>query len=340
MKNLVGEKMETIKILGAGFSCVDIINCGNVPKISLGGTAANVITVLARFGLETQFLTSEYCGELGEWYKNALQIRNIEPIYFQKSKKRISTVLEEINTFNGDHRFKTLCPVCGHKFVNVILPPSEKINQIEKMMKSMNLFFYDRFSSGIKLLADVNLDGWNVYEPNSFRMYENLLNGCKVADIIKFSEERIPDKICQCLLKDLKTSRTKLVIVSLGRKGVKFSCKKGECWGAWQYLPGIECKKVVDAAGAGDWLTAGFLYKLILEFPHQQEVVNDMVNEKLQFAQRLAAAACNYIGAQGILTDPTGVALLNSITNLSLEEIEDSEFYERLQCPECGFVCL
>ena len=68
--------------------------------------------------------------------------------------------------------------------------------------------------------------------------------------------------------------------------------------------------------------------------------MNDMVNEKLQFAQRLAAAACNYIGAQGILTDPTGVALLNSITNLSLEEIEDSEFYERLQCPECGFVCL
>lgn len=92
-----------MKVLGAGFACVDLIKGTIRSHISLGGTAANVLTILSQLGFETKLLTAEYAGGIEDWYKNALQIRQISPIYFQKSKKRLSVIIENIDSNDNAH---------------------------------------------------------------------------------------------------------------------------------------------------------------------------------------------------------------------------------------------
>ncbi|MBQ7358988.1 MAG: hypothetical protein IJW63_02700 [Lachnospiraceae bacterium] len=328
--------METIKVLGVGFSCVDIVKMIEHSFVSFGGTTGNVITILSQLGYETRLLTADYSGELGDWYKRALEIRNITPIYFQKSNKRISVVVEEVNSTNGTHFFRTTCPRCGNSLINVILPSVEKVVGFRSQMEYCNLLFFDRFSAGINFLANANVDGWNVYEPNAFRMYGNLLNGCRAADIIKFSAERIPDRVCNQLLLDLESSMPQIVIVTMGKDGLRFCVKKDKEWGAWNYLSSRSSENVVDTAGAGDWLTAGFLHGLLSEYPVKQRIPEEKVIEKLQRAQTLATVACSYMGAQGILKDSNGIDLLRTITKCNFWRIQDSDIDDQLKCLVCG----
>lgn len=329
--------MKNMKVLGAGFACVDLIKGTTRSHISLGGTAANVLTILSQLGFETKLLTAEYAGELGVWYKNALQIRQISPIYFQKSKKRLSVIIEDIDPNNNAHFFRTSCSNCKNSFMNVILPSDEKAEKLIPEMDNCNLLFYDRFSSGINYLANINKEGWNMYEPNAFRMYANLLSGCQSSDIVKFSLERIPDRICDQLLHDLIDTRAKIVIVTMGQKGLRLTVKKNGGWGEWNYLPSIDNENLVDTAGAGDWLTAGFLYELLLEYPVVQTIAQEKLVEKIKKAQLLATAACGFTGAQGILKEPRGIEQINLITGTDFWLIQDKDIGDKINCPICGF---
>lgn len=329
--------MKSMKVLGAGFACVDLIKGTTRPHISLGGTAANVLTILSQLGFETKLLTAEYAGGIEDWYRNALQIRQIFPIYFQKSKKRLSVIIEDIDPNNNTHFFRTSCSNCKNSFMNAILPSVEKAEKLMPEMDNCNLLFYDRFSSGINYLANINKEGWNMYEPNAFRMYVNLLSGCQASDIVKFSSERIPDKICEQLLHDLLDTRAKIVIVTMGQEGLRFTVKKNGGWGEWNYLPSIDSKNVVDTAGAGDWLTAGFLYELLSEYPVVQTISQEKLAEKLKKAQLLATAACGFTGAQGMLKDPKGIEQLRLIMEADFWLIEDEDIGAKINCPVCGF---
>lgn len=336
-KYLVGELyMKNMKVLGTGFACVDFIKGKTCSHISLGGTAANVLTILSQLGFETKFLTAEYTGGIEDWYRNALQVRQISPLFFQRSKKGLSVIIEDIEP-NNTHFFRTACSNCKNSFLNVILPSDKKVEKLVPEIDNFNLLFYDRFSSGINYLANENKAGWNVYEPNAFRMYTNLLNGCQSSDIIKFSAARIPDRICEQLLFDIKDTRAKIVIVTMGQEGLRFTVKKNGVWGDWNYLSSIDSENVVDTAGAGDWLTAGFLYELLSEYPEVQTIPQEKIIEKLKKAQLLATAACGFIGAQGILKDSRGIEQLRLITGVDFWIIRDTSIGAKIKCPICGY---
>lgn len=316
---------------------MDLIEWLTSSYISLGGTAANVLTVLSQLGFETKLLTAEYSGEIEDWYKHALQIRHIFPVYFQKSKKNLSVVIENVDPINNVHFFRTSCLRCKNNLINVILPSDEKTRKLMPEINDCNLLFYDRFSSGINYLANINKEGWNMYEPNGFRMYSNLLSGCQLSDIIKFSAARISEGICEQLLCDLRDSRAKIVIVTMGQKGLKFTVKYHDDWGDWNYLPSINSNNVLDTAGAGDWLTAGFLYELLSKYPEVQNISQVKLIQMLKKAQVLATEACGFIGAQGILKEPKGIEQLRLITGVNFWPIHDNNIEVKIKCPICGF---
>ena len=268
--SLIGEDMENsnLSILGAGFACLDIIKFQNKDTVMLGGTAANVLTILSMLGLKAEFLIARYYGLSGKYIENALIHRGVQCISFTNTKSQVPKIIEGLE--KGKHFFATTCPKCGKNLVKCNFPTLGQMTKIEKQYnKFPNIFFFDRISEGIRECARQNESGWNVYEPNACRMYSNLISGIRVANIVKYSEDRISAKLTDNVIRDIRSTNVVLLIVTMGEGGMKYvyRTETGE-FSDWNYIAAASLDKVVDSSGSGDWLTAVFLYLLLKKHPN------------------------------------------------------------------------
>ena len=336
--SLIGEKMKkcNLSILGAGFACVDIIRHPNKDIIMLGGTAANVLTILSLLGLKTEFLTAKYCGQSGTFIENAFLTRGVRCVSFTYTKKQVPKIIEGLN--NGKHFFITTCPKCGQELVRCNLPTLSQMKKIEKQYnKSPNIFFFDRISEGIRDCARKNKDGWNVYEPNSCRIYSNLISGIRRANIVKYSEDRISAKFTENIIRDLADTDVVLLIVTMGERGIKYLYRKnnGE-FSDWNYIKAVPIDEVIDSSGSGDWLTAIFLYLLLKKYPaYISSLDGQYIRQCLTEAQKYAAQNCSFIGAQGMLKEQYIVDQINSELNANVNKVCDSKINWEYDCDFC-----
>lgn len=336
--SLIGENMENSKlsILGAGFACLDIIRNKNKDTVMLGGTAANVLTILALLGLKTEFLTVRYYGQSGNFIENAFRHRGVECITCGNTKNQAPKIIEGLE--NGKHFFVTTCPKCGQNLVKYNLPT---VSQIAKIMrqhnKFHNIFFYDRMSEGIRECVRQNRDGWNVYEPNSCRVYTNLISGMKGANIVKYSEDRISAKLTANVIRDIGETSVVLLIVTMGEAGIKYvyRTETGE-FSDWNYIAAVSIDKVVDSSGSGDWLTAVFLYLLLKKYPSYTAHLSERyIEQSLIEAQKYAAQNCSFIGAQGMLRDRQAVDKINFELGGKIKTTCDSKINWGYDCDYC-----
>lgn len=336
--NLIGENMENnnLFVLGAGFACLDIIRIQKKDTVMLGGTAANVLTILSLLGLKTEFLTARYYGQSGKFIENAFEHRGVKCISLTDTKNQAPKIIEGLDT--GKHFFVTTCPKCGRNLVKCNLPTLSQVTKVEKQQKkSPNIFFFDRISEGIRECARQNKDGWNVYEPNSCRMYSSLINGIRVANIVKYSEDRISAKITDNVLRDIRYTNVVLLIVTMGQEGIKYvyRTETGE-FSDWNYIAAVPIDKVMDSSGSGDWLTAVFLYLLLKKYPNYTINLNGQyIEQSLTDAQRYAAQNCSFIGAQGMLREQSIVDKINNELDGYFKMICDTTINWDCDCDYC-----
>lgn len=330
---------ENVKILGTGFLCVDFIEHGARREVVPGGTAGNVITFLAQLGMDTSFLCADYEDDTWIWLKRALESRDIHLLYFTKSKKAVPKILEKLDV-DGEHRFETSCPVCNKKWVDLVLPNESQINEkILYEISNLNLFYYDRISPGIRRMVDYNKKGWNFYEPNSCRFYGQFVENVRNTHILKFSQERIPEGYTERIIKDLQESQVQLIIVSLGKNGLKYSFRDSSrhlC--DWIEVEACKVEKVVDNSGAGDWLTAVFLFYFLRYYPFfTKKLEGQRLKEILKIGNEIAAFQCGFVGAQGILKSQKAVSKLNDILGTNMHMLKDKKFENSMRCEKCGY---
>ncbi len=327
-------KNEESYILGAGLACIDIIREEN-EEFELGGTAANVLSILAAMGLQTSFIQANYLGVDGEWIIAEMQKRNIETKLFGQYRTYAPHIVEIISS--AKHNFVTVCPCCGKKMNELKLPKENHIKKIFSEQKSMiNVFFYDRISKGIQLQMEENRNGWNFYEPNSFRNYNSFLKNIIKSDIVKISGERFPNKVIEVLRNDIANSKVRILIVSLGQEGVKFALHDGiKSMSEWIFIPPYPTGEMVDSAGAGDWLTAAFLFYFLKKYPFYTDKINrEDIENYLNQAQQFASLSCQYKGAQGILKSQEGIDKLNDKLAMKIHLLEKGAEVEGT-CPFC-----
>jgi fructokinase len=336
--SLIGENMENsnLSILGAGFACLDIIRFKNKDTVMLGGTAANVLTILSLLGLKTEFLTARYYGQSGKFIESAFMHRGVQYISFANTKNQVPKIIEGIE--NRKHFFVTTCPKCGRNLAKCSLPNLSQMTKVEKQYnKSPNIFFFDRISEGIRECARKNTDGWNVYEPNSCRMYSNLVRGIRVANIVKYSEDRISSKITENVIRDIRNTDVVLLIVTMGEGGIKYvyRTETGEL-SNWNYIAAVSIDNVTDSSGSGDWLTAILLYLLLRKYPNYTPYLSGQYIERsLIVAQRYAAQNCSFIGAQGMLRERSIVDKINYELGVKVKMICDTEIDWEYSCDYC-----
>lgn len=338
--NLVGEKMKErkISILGAGLACIDMIKVEADEYYMVGGTAANVMTFLSLMGMKVDFLMAKYKGISADWLDRAMKARGINLMYFATSSDNAPQIIETLNTENGSHSFTTVCPMCNKKICKLSLPTkAQLLKNTDSMEKYYDLFYYDRISEGIRQKALSNTSGWNFYEPNSFRIYSSFLDCVKTADILKLSNERITPRYEKSLIKDLQDTKIKLIIISMGKAGLKISLRNSEGFlEDWVYLESCKSPVLIDSSGAGDWVSAVFLYYFLQIYPNNEcsidktQVINILIN-----AQKVASIVCGCIGAQGILADEKLLTEINSILKTSIDVVCDENYVGGLSCSYC-----
>lgn len=153
------------------------------------------------------------------------------------------------------------------------------------------VFFFDHNEAGPRLLANElrNRGSLIYYECENNRDWNKFIKSVEVADIVKFSDENVPD------LSFSDEYKGKLFIQTQGAKGLQFKLRDGD----WIHVDPISVSNVVDWEGCGDTITAVFLDELgKLGLPKVSDLTAQQVKSALKAATKMAALCTQYYGSK------------------------------------------
>jgi sugar/nucleoside kinase (ribokinase family) len=164
-----------------------------------------------------------------------------------------------------------------------------------------DVYFFDEPAAGHRLIArNLRERGTLVYfEPARIETSADM-DAVTVSDIIKFSNQNVPDTAFTDRFPD------KLFIQTLGGDGLRFRLRGGD----WVHVPPVECRNVVDWEGAGDWTTSAFLNSLASQDKPFGEMDDIIIQRCLEAAQTVAAQSVRYLSSKGLIhsgADPNQV---------------------------------
>lgn len=329
-----------MNVLGIGFNCVDIIRTNKNETLTAGGTCTNVLAILSSLGIETTLMSPNYYENKNfKLFIDDITNKNINHVLFKKTTLPFSIVIQDNSC--KDHKFITTCPKCGESTINTISFNEHDAKKYVHVLNNVDFLYCDRFSQGIKYFVKICHDKGitTFYEPNNCRFYNTQLSAIKNFDIVKFSSSRINEKTAEKLRLDLGDSRTKLIIVTLGNNGLKFSVRQNNVLSDW-----IEIKKpfendVVDSSGAGDCLTAALIYSILSTQIYDEKKYNiSWLQEVLYKAQIISSINCNCLGAQGFLYNDKALEKACAILKANKFSVryEYPQATHRIRCSNCN----
>lgn len=288
-------------ILGAGLISLDVlIRDGERLPVSyyVGGTCGNVMMILAHMGWDAYPIarldgTKDTARLLADMKKNSVHTD------FISTSDGKTPVIVQRNFINKDgvptHRFESRNNM-GRFYLDfkslTLKQANDVIARIDFVPK---VFFFDRVSPAILKLANAFKEKGSVvfFEPSSRGGDVKTFNKCvEVADVVKFSDQRIKD------YHQFDDVEDKLFIQTQGAQGLTYRLNSG-----WMHLEPMVNDNVVDTAGAGDWTAAALINELYKD-KEKQEIFNftsAAIVEALNAAQRIGAQSCSYEGARGMM---------------------------------------
>ena len=258
-------------IIGSGNYNLDIIVVRDYPewprmrpftdKVVLeevGGTCGNVMCILAWMGWEARPLACLDGSPEGFMITEDLRRYGCDCRYVTNNPGGGTTLLRctHKKTADGGHVMSVrMGSPGGSRFPcrRFLRARDSAPAFLESLDEVPAVFFFDGSSAGNRIIANgLGERGALVYfEPS--RLVSNAdLDAVSISDIIKFSDENIPDVSFADAYPD------KVFIQTMGPRGVRLKYK-GE---PWEDIGAKPAEKVVDTEGAGDWFTSAFIDEL------------------------------------------------------------------------------
>ena len=156
-----------------------------------------------------------------------------------------------------------------------------------------DFYFFDAPAAGHRYIArELRALGTTVYfEPSGIATKADL-ESVALSDIVKFSDENVPDTSFA------DGYDNKLFVQTLGKDGLRYKLRGGE----WKTLPGIPNDNVVDTEGAGDCTTAAIIYGIVRSGKSFAELNEDDLVPILTDAQSFASEKVSHLGSKGNLS--------------------------------------
>lgn len=291
-------------VVSAGYMPLDIIDTDEGVWQRAGGTAGNVAAILAFLGW-----TSALAGRVGDdqaglTLRSDLDRLSVDCSLIEIDENSLTNRLVHKVDSTG-HHYRFTCPHCGQR-----LPRSRplRLDQVESVIEAYphpDTYFLDRANPATVLLAErYSRAGVTVvFEPSTPANATLLRRAIRAASVVKSSHEHGPD-----LVESYQGGRRdQLRVITEGARGARVRLAGGK----WHRI-GVFDTELVDAAGAGDWTTAGMLHKIV----GNGGLTLAGAKEGITYGHALAALNCAHPGARGLLEDRTRSSVQSLVSNL------------------------
>jgi len=161
---------------------------------------------------------------------------------------------------------------------------------MDQLIEVPSVFFFDDPAAGHRYLArKMKRKGCQLvyFEPSKVATNADL-ESIRVSDVIKFSDENVPDVSFADSFPD------KVFIQTMGPKGVRYKYK-GQ---PWEVMEALHIQNVVDTEGAGDCFTATFINAVA-----ESGLTLSSIPVAIRSAMENASRSVGYFGSKGFIRE-------------------------------------
>lgn len=301
---------------GTGLVALDVVISKDMKKPTqfyAGGSCGNVLTILSYLGwdsypiarLSNNVASDLLIQDLNKWKVNEDLLTFTEdgstPIIIHR-------ILKDKHGLSK-HRFEFRNPEDGKYLPSYKPCLSKSIQDILKKSPVPKVFYFDRINRASIDLAKAHKENGAIifFEPSSIKDEKGFKRCLEVADIVKFSEGRIPNYTAI-----FPQGQALIEIRTLGEKGLKYRRKDST---KWSEVKGYVIENVIDTAGAGDWCTAGIIFTFFSHNYLLKSVSESQIEKALKFGQILSAINCTFEGARGAMYNLSYTELVSQVEN-------------------------
>jgi len=287
-------------VVGTGLISLDVIvdEAANTANAHAGGTCGNVLTILGYLGWRSIPLARLTKDTACSLVQSDLNRWGIETDYLSLGPSTPTPVIVELLN-NRRHRFLLACPSCGAYLPSHRPITLDMARALETELHAPTVFFFDRVSPAAIYLAEQAQKSGTlvVFEPASIGDLGLLRRALAVTDILKVSADRNLHAAFDA------APESPMVIETCGESGLRYRTG-GRRWRNLGAFPTIGA--VLDTAGAGDWCTAGILFRLESMGVRREDLSNHAaLYDAISFGQALGAWTCGFVGPRGGMYEKT-----------------------------------
>ncbi|MDV2480858.1 hypothetical protein F8E02_02320 [Methanoculleus sp. Wushi-C6] len=348
----IGSRSNRLTCAGTGLIALDVIIdklSSTCPIFKAGGSCTNVLTILSFLGWNSILIGRTGDDQFSKILFDDLHRWGVDTRLINVDSGRNTPIIVEKIDKNrkGEYRhsFSMTCPICGSYLPKYRPLTMKQTSDILNKDLTPCVFYVDRVSnSSVKIAKELKKRKSLIFfEPTKLKK-TNLFYECsQLADIIKLSHDKL-DKKSSNIFEELNNQ---LIIETLGVKGLNFRLKSEP----WEHLDAFRVQNFRDAAGAGDWCSAGLIHYILKNRTCEGSILGEnLVREALMFGQSLSAVNCNFPGARGSmykLSNNQIMSIALSIMNkrpesfeLDLDPKTEDKFTDSMNiCPRCSLKC-
>ena len=290
------------RLLSAGYLTMDTV----IRNLSIGyywhaagGTSGNVSMFASSLGIQTTILARVGEDRRASHVLRFLSEAGIDTSRVEKAPRlRTPGIIELIRGApDGAHRFTYTCPACRTRLPKDAVVSKRRADTEAQTIDQFDALFFDRATPSTVRLAEAaqNAGLLVMFEPPTIPRTAIAENAAALSDIVKIS---LKPRQRPGQWSPAQDAHTRFIVETSGAQGASLRSRLAQGWSVPQEWPAVPQDAIRDAAGAGDWLSAGILYSLLEK---RDKITIDALERAIKYGMRLSAISLAFDGPQGAL---------------------------------------